>query len=243
VQNIEFLPPRYRHRRHSQRTLLQKVAVLGTAAAAIASLSAWQHRQERAAREAWLQADARHAVAEAADYRLTGLRGELADARAAADLCVFLQRPWPRSHMLAAIAAVLPEDVELTELRISYEALPSDGARSAGPAPTRTKVSEDALPAPLRDLRRLRGEFDAIQTVVQISGVAREPAALHRFVSALGEEPLFTRADLGSQEAFQHPRLGGVTRFAARAMVRPEYGHPLGPVRPVRVAHSGRAGR
>ncbi|MBW3598850.1 MAG: hypothetical protein KY475_16440 [Planctomycetes bacterium] len=244
MQYVEFLPPRYRHRRRSQQTLLRNVAALGAAAAVIASLSAWQHRQERAAREAWLEADARYSVAHDTNERLEQVRSELAAVRAGAELCVFLNRPWPRSQMLAAIAAAAPEELELTELRVSYEAIPTESeSRSSGARAGRAKEKAPQLPAALRDLQRLREQFDSVQTVVHISGIAGDSAALHRFVAALGEHRLFVRADLGSQEAVAHPQRGSVTKFAARVVVRPEYGHPRGPSGSAVAAVSGRGTR
>lgn len=228
MQHLEFLPPRYRHRRRSRRSVLRCAAIAGAAATIVVSLSSWQHRQERRARYAWSEAHARFTAAKNIDQELAKLRAELVHARAAADLCVFLQRPWPRSQVLDTIIRVLPAEVELTELHLSQETLPTNRAlQKGGGIERRAKEDSRALPPSLTDLRKLREEFDTVQTVVQVAGLAYESASLHHFVAALAREPLVVRCELGAQETVEHPQKGSVTKFSARIGVRPEYGHPL----------------
>jgi hypothetical protein len=225
IQTVEFLPPRYRQRQAARRNVLRRIGAVAAVAAGIGAASVWQHGQQRQARQQLAKVEARQQVVEANTRRLEELQWELANARAAAELCVFLRRPWPRTRIFASVVGAAPEKVELTEITISEEA-PDPGSSAGRSSPARSAAPGAAAnegPPAARDLRRLVEESGRTRTVVRIAGAAADSAAIHRFVANLSRDPLFARTELGSLESIEQPERGTVTRFAARIVVRDEY--------------------
>jgi hypothetical protein len=243
VQEIEFLPSRYRQRRAARRNVARRVGTLAVVAAGIGAASFWQHGQMRQAKQALAKAEAQEAVVKANTLRLEELKWELANAKAAAELCVFLERHWPRTRIFASVAGAAPEGVELTELSISQEAAEpaSTSNRSSAARGGAARNTAEEGPAALRDLRRLFGESGRMRTVVRVAGAAGDPAAIHRFVAELSQNPLFQRTELGSLESLEQPERGAVTRFETRIILRDEFGAPTGEspsVQPLQTARS-----
>jgi Tfp pilus assembly protein PilN len=195
------------------------LGALIVAALGVACASTWQHAQERRVRNELKLADTYALAAETNLKRLNALQAGLKEAQAAAQLCCFLQRAWPRTHVLAAVAQAIPPEVELMELEIVQE----EGAGDPSSFRTRGAGAQDAQaaakPPALQDLRRLDEEQGAKQTVLRLAGVAADPAAIHRFVADLGQRTLFARADLGSLETVDETERGPVTRFTARVVL------------------------
>jgi hypothetical protein len=229
MSHLEFLPPRYRQRRAARKNVVRKVVVLAGMAAVTASVALWQTAQERAARRELAQAAARDAVAQANQRRLAELQSELIHARAAAELCIFLRRPWPRARILATVINALPMDVELAELRIAYEeAAPDRPAPGAGSQKKRSAARKDAesVPPAVQDLQQLTTDFGRAQTVVHLSGAALDSLAIHRFIAHLSHDPLVARAELGSLEIGGSSERGAATQFTARIVMRDAFSAP-----------------
>jgi hypothetical protein len=241
---VEFLPPRYRQRRAARRSLLRRIGGVAAVGAGIAAASAWQHGQERAARQELAKVEAREQVVLANSRQLEELRWELAHARAAAELCVFLGRPWPRTRILAAVEGAAPAQIELTELAISQEAIaPVDSVvrRPLGRGGAPRTAAEEGPPAS-RDLRRLVEETGRMRTIVRVAGAAADPAIIHGFVANLSRDAIFDRTELGSLETLELPERGTVTRFEVRIVLRDEFG-AASPVEPNPAAAVQTAGR
>jgi hypothetical protein len=221
---VEFLPPRYRQRQAARRSLLRRIGAVAAVAAGVAAASAWQHGQERAARQVLAKVEAREKVVRSNEVRLEELRWELAHVRAAAELCVFLERPWPRTRILSAVEGAAPVEIELTELTISQEAIISEAAVARMPARRgASRTAEEEGPPAARDLRRLVEETGRLRTVARVAGAAADPAPIHRFVANLSRDPLFALTELGSLETLEQPERGTVTKFAVRIVLRDEF--------------------
>jgi hypothetical protein len=222
MHSIEFLPPRYRQQRAARRNMFRKVGIVAAAGVAVASAVVWQHAQARVIRRELDQAEARDSLAQANQRQLEELGSELANVRAAAELCVFLKQPLPRARILAAIGGALPPHVELAELRVVQEEGGRNVPARTPPLSRRASPSNetDNSPPARRDLRNLLDEYGRLQTVVYVAGAAFDSTAIHQFVANLNQDPTFTRAELGSLETTDQSERGGVTRFTASVMVR-----------------------
>ena len=229
MHDIDFLPSEYREEHRQRRWYERRILLLAGVAGMIAA-AAWSqsHRTLRLRVEL---ASCQPAYAAAAQTRetLNRLQSQLQLARTSADLVTYLRHPWPRTRILAALLAPLPSDVRFEELEILREApagAKPDKLRS--PAGQEDKETELAALAPAaRDLQRLRGQTDPQQTLVTITGVASDSAALHGYVSALGREPLFSKAQLQSSGIDRSDPTW--IRFRVTLVVRPGYGQPGGP--------------
>jgi len=230
MQEIDFLPVQYRQKYARRQWRPWRVAVV-TAFAVLLMAAVFGQRDRKRRAETELAAIVpQYDLAVGQNRRLAEIWTQLDAARNTAELLTYLRHPWPRTQLLAALLAPLPEGISLEELRITHET-PQGRA-----VPERRPRAENALeggqlntlPPAARDLTRLREEFDKTKTVVLISGTTSDTAALHRYLGELGGTSLFSRAELDSlQSAGNQP--AGTLQFRATLVVRPGYGQPGGP--------------
>jgi len=231
MHDIDFLPSEYRQNDDEHRWYLRRVLVATGVVAMIAAL-AWSQdrRSDGLAAELAAREPARVAAVETKDA-LGELQSQLQLAQAGADLVTYLRHPWPRTRILAAILGPLPDEITFEELYVNREV--SVGRK---PAERRSRPGEEGdqeptnQPSAIRDLERLREEFDSGQTIVTITGVTTESAALHQYLGALGRDALFSKSQLQSIEADTDDPAR--IRFRAMLVVRPGYGQPDGPSAP-----------
>jgi hypothetical protein len=233
MQEIDFLPAQYRQK-HVRRQWQpwRIVVVVAFVVLLVAAVLSQQNRKRQAEREL-AAIMPQYELAVSRNRRLAEIQAQLSTARNAAELFTYLRHPWPRTQLLAALWAPLPEAVTLRELKITPE-MPQGRAQSQRRSRTKSEAEDGELaklPPAVRDLKRLRDECDTTQTVVLISGMTSESAALHRYLGELGRASLFTKADLDSLESAENDP-AGTLQFRATLVVRPGYGQPGGPTIP-----------
>ncbi len=244
MQQIDFLPQEYRHRYRTRQNQLRTVALAGVVAVGLFAIELVQ--QYRYWQLGKAVADCRPAYNSAIQLQeeLTTLQQELRTAENEAQLFAYLQHPWPRTQIISALLLSLPAEIALDELEIHRRA--TSGRKVLASLVTSEKEEENPSPdtAGAADLKQLHQRYDARQTVVLITGKTTDLAALHYYLAQLGEQDLFTKAELQSVES--QDRLGTITRFRAQLTVRPGYGQKGGPVEPLffvkyhPVLHGGR---
>jgi hypothetical protein len=229
MHEIDFLPVEYRQKHAQQRLQSWRVlvALLFAALLGAASLAGYRHRQRLTADLEAIRPLHDDAVSRSA--RLADLQSLLKAARAESELYTYLRHPWPRTQILAALLAPLPDEIVFEQVQIRPE---SPNNRNAGvlSAKLESKAEEQEqskLPPAARDLKRLRGEADAAQIMVTVTGQASDGAALHRYLGELGKSDLFLKVQLRSAETEKADR--SALRFIAAILVRPGYGQPGGP--------------
>jgi hypothetical protein len=233
MQDIDFLPQRYREARAQRTKELWAVAVVFVYAGLLCTSGYLQRSDQRQFTQNLAAANAQRAVVTAQAARLAALQAELKQAQARAGLIAYLKHPWPRTQIVAAIVQPLLEGLALGELRVQrLEATPvmnrSSPTRSRAASPTDAKA--DTRSPVERDLERIREACDATSVVVTLKGTANDVSLVHMYLGALGKDRLFSRVDLmnvDSQEAQRQAGRG--CRFTARLVVRPGYGQPSGP--------------
>ena len=242
MKNIDFLPNAYRERnafRNARAWWGVVVLIFGTVILATASVQfTWRRSAEREL--ASLQDD--YFAATQRDLELARLQKQIQGASEAAALYTYLQHPWPRSQVLAAIAGPLPDSVHLYAIHVREELLPvvAPTGNSSGKRRTGGEAEGPKLSPEQQDLATLRQECDSRQTVVELDGMTDDVQMLHRYVAELGKSPLVAAANLKSLEAVSTdaeqigseegtvPRLSG-TRFRVHLAIKPGYGQPGGP--------------
>ncbi|MEQ8789397.1 MAG: PilN domain-containing protein [Pirellulaceae bacterium] len=239
MKNIDFLPARYRERRTARKSHLWRVLVVAAFGAAVGATAIGQYWLKQSVASQVQQVEQRHAVAQAKNEQFIALQRELQDRRAAAQLFAYLKHPWPRTQILAVLAATLPADVTLNELTIANEVVAGDprGEARGRARSQRDEQEADArlLPAE-RDLKQLRRQYDEARTVVYVVGRTGDIPALHRYVASLGDSPLFAQAELTSMEAVQETGREA-SEFHLRLVVVAAHGQAEAPLR--NVAASG----
>jgi Tfp pilus assembly protein PilN len=234
MQNIDFLPADYLQGRVERRWQPWHIVVV-LAFAGLISTAALGQRHHRRQLEAELESiGPQRAGAEEQNSRLTDLQSRLKEASAEAELFTYLQYPWPRTQLIDALLAPLPEEITFDELTIDGETL-IDNRNSPG-MPSRKlpdaekKTARTLLPAS-EDLQQLRAECDGSRSVVTVRGLATDSEALYRYLADLSRATLFAKTVLRSIEA-ESPGDGVQLRFFATVVVQPGYGQPGGPVNP-----------
>jgi hypothetical protein len=233
MQDIDFLPVRYRQKYVRRQSQPWRILVVAAFAVLLAA-AVFNQRDHRRRAERELEAIMpQYARAVRQNRQLAETWTQLDTARNTAELFTYLRHPWPRTQLLAAALAPLPEGISIEGLRITEET-PQGRAVPERRSRTESKTEEgglDKLPPAARDLTRLREQCDKIKTVLLISGTTRDSAALHRYLGELGGTSLFGRADLNSLESAGNEP-AGTLQYRATLVVRPGYGQPGGPTGP-----------
>lgn len=235
MHDLDFLPDQYRQRTASRQSQPWRVIVAGAFVLLLAVAVSTQHEHRQQAEEELASIQPQYDLAVNQTNQLTEVQTKLQTDRANAELYTYLRHPWARTQLLAAVLKPLPEGILFRQLEITSE-LPSGQAstqrrfRMAKKAEEET--AEDAnLPPAARDLKRLRKEVDKKQTVIKISGTAKQSPALHRYLGSLGNDGLFAKAELDSIENVEGSDAAEL-QFHATLVVRPGYGQPGGPTGP-----------
>lgn len=223
----DFLPASYRDVGRRRATQWMRLAISGVFVAGMALSAGYQQLLFRSAQAELDRVGRQYEPAQKLNQELARLQAELQSARQQAELLTFLRHPWPRSRVLSAIVTPLPQGVALDELRVGRENLPRPAGAAQRPA---AEQEADRLPPAVSDLTRLRAESAGLRWVATLSGQTADPAALHQYLAALGRDPLFQKAELGSIQAGGNEKS---SRFVVRlSLATPPGGEAPAPASP-----------
>lgn len=239
MKNIDFLPESYNHRRalrHARHCWLG-VGILFGLLISVAASGQWILR--RTLESQVRSIEQQYAIAQQRQAEMQQLKQaeKLIEERAA--LYSYLEYPWPKTQLLAAIAQPLPASVQLISLRILEQ---SEAARAV-PRPdgdTNHSAGEGEKPkeiTPQSVLADLRREHDPRRTILELSGETDSAKDLHEYVEALAKSPLFTSASLKGLELVKESSAKKVSKFEIRVMVVPGYGQPGAPAKKAAATH------
>lgn len=232
-RDIDFLPAEYRQSRSRLKSQPRRLIVTVLLAALVSAGTGVQYYRRHQVDAELAAVAPQYEAAVRQSETLGRLQTRLSAAQADAELFTYLLPPWPRTQILDALLAPLPEDLMLDQLQIAPEAASENVHLASGAekskAPKLTEEELGKLPPAVRDLRQLRQQDQRQQTVVTLSGVTSDTEALHRYIGELAKVPLFSKAELTAIETDSNAR-SQRPRFSARLVVRPGYGQPGGPV-------------
>lgn len=231
MHDIDFLPVEYRQK-HAQRQSQPWQIVVGVAIVALvaAAALAQQYRRHRVANDLAMILPVYDAAMNQQNC-MVETQKRLEVARASADLYTYLRHPWPRTQLLAALVAPLPETITLQQIQVLREA-PAAAATTELRQPLDKKAEEErikSLPPAQRDLLTLTGRLDPLQTVVVLTGTTTEIASLHHYIGELDATDIFDKAELDCFNSIDANKSGAVLQFRAVLAVEPGYGQPGGP--------------
>ena len=229
MQQIDFLPTKYRERDAVQKGRIWQLVVLLAFAAGVSSAAIGQYTLRKTVESELLGIEDRHATAERKQAEVNELQQKLAESKEVAALYTYLKFPWPRTQLISQIVDSLPEAIALTELTIGNADVRAAPTRK--PPPTAEEAADEQSSPAHRDLSDLRKQHDLRDTRVELTGSAEDIVALHAYVAQLGQSPLFQSAKLDSLESRPED---GVSTFLVRLVVTPGYGQPGGPKGPLR---------
>jgi hypothetical protein len=229
MQDIDFLPQRYRDAHAQRKRKLWGMVVVLMYAALLCTSGYLQKARQRRLTQDLAAANAQRTIVTAQSARLAAVQAELKQAEARAGLIAYLRHPWPRTQIVAAVVEAISPGLSLDELRV--QRLETTHALQRRPAAGNTAEAkaDDRTPAQ-RDLERLRDTCDVNSVVVMLKGAADDLSLVHMYLGRLGKDTLFSRVDLMNIDGQDAQRAGGKgCRFTARLVVRPGYGQPQGP--------------
>ncbi len=226
MHEIDFLPDDYRQQQATRHNNLWRFLVLFAFIGLVAVGAITEHRGLNAKRERLRQAQTEEKSFQAQTAVLAAVRSDVNDLRPFAELVAYLDHPWPRTQVLDALLRRLPESITLDEIRIHRQTT-KVGPRVDSLRPLRRPEKTDQQPpAPpaAEDLARLRQLADQSDVLVSLSGVTREHAELHRYLSGLGRIDLFTNVELLDVGSLDPKRQA--FPFSVQLTLRPGHGQP-----------------
>lgn len=236
MKDVDFLPACYREKSAHRKTQAWRGIVVAAFGALLAA--GWLGQLEIRSLVQTQLDDVRRQYDHVTEQgkKIAALQNELREARAEAELLTYLRHPWPRTQLLASIAAPLTDAITFRKLTIHQEeaaASPLAGLAAHNvTAPVSgvadAKAAEAALPPAERTLKKLRAALDEAPLTVTLEGVSRDSASLHVYIGKLAESDWFSEAELRSVDRLANEEQAAL-RFVARLVVRPGYGHPKRP--------------
>lgn len=247
MKNIDFLPDVYRHQRalrHSRHCWMGVGILFGLAIAGAAS-GQWYFRSSLAAQLRVVEP--RYAISRSRQAEMEQLQSGKKVTQELAALYLYLEHPWPRTQLLAAVAEPMPPSIRLTDLNLVEQADTAAIARGPDGDTNHSTAAADknAKPTPKSVLAEIRREHDRQQTILEISGDAASTKELHEYVDSLARSPLFASASLKGLESGGEVKKG-IASFHIRIVVRPGYGQrgaPSSKAAAAAVAVAGAAAR
>ncbi len=228
MQEIDFLPQRYREQSAERRQTLFRAAVAASFFLLLGVVSVRQIALKRAVQHDLEQIMDAVVASEQTHARIEALEKELALETERACLYAYLQHPWPRTNLVEAVARDVPKEIDLAELQIELQQPGGSKRRRFQPEVSPRQQTPAAASAWERDLEQLREEYDTLKTVVLVRGLTRDTDALHTYLADLSRSPYFSNAELVSLETASL-RASNASQFTIRLTARPGYGQPNGP--------------
>ncbi|TWT31386.1 hypothetical protein [Blastopirellula retiformator] len=218
MQEIDFLPKKFRDRRKRRRANLYRwigAASIGALLAIAALLQLGVQHQLQSKRN---QLEAPYQAAVAKRDQLVALQSKLTDQRSEARLYAALCSHWPATQLLVCITAQTPESLSFRELKLYQETT----------AIARRKSEEDEAAASqsptLRDydyFESLRGSRTA---KIDVNGDVMEVSELYEYLVKLNDHPLIQRANIESVEPVAQGDDSGRSEFELQVVLTPPLG-------------------
>jgi hypothetical protein len=227
MQDIDFLPESYRDQYARRRNRLPRVALVVIFALMVLIPTLLQQQQLRKLRRQYRASDEHHQQAKLRQQRLREVRDKIESRSNLARMYTYLRHPWPRSRILQAVIADLPDSITLTEMTLLKR---SESGGHGGSSPRKAKTPQAADTAELspaqQALDSLRAHYDHVTLQVTLSGVTRDAPQLHEYLGKLDENLLLENPRLVSLSVSDEPRS---FEFRAQIDIIPGYGQRGGP--------------
>ncbi|MHB8899676.1 MAG: hypothetical protein ACYC6Y_13090 [Thermoguttaceae bacterium] len=226
MPEIDFLPADFKARHTRRHGRSWQAIVIAAAIGLLVVVAVGQSRTLHQIEAKVAQVEPERQMLLARQLELEQLRAEVAQREARAQLLAYMRHPWPRTQLLSAILASLPETIACEKIHISREA-PGGQALPQAVGDAGQEDLAKLQPAE-RDLRLLQGECDPAVVAIVLEGTTGDGIELHRYLNRLNRVPLLDKVELHSLEATTGDTQAKF-RFEARITVRPGFGQPRGP--------------
>ncbi len=220
--DIDFLPDKYRERYHVRYQRIWRITVTALFAGVVIGSATLQHWLRYDAEQRLEKITTTHVESLKINQRLSVLYRQLDARKNEAALLTYLRHRWPTTQLLQHALVPLEQGIRLDRVRVFGQVIDPQAARRLGrPDRARDSSTKEREPAMVRDLELLRGRYDSRVTILEISGVADDLAAFHRYVGKLAIAPLFQRVEITQLESKAEGGDSERTEFRVRIEVKP----------------------
>lgn len=195
MNEIEFLPKRFREKRRSSSVKIPRLLVFSLLVALLAVVSLYELFKLHHVRSQLATLKAQHERIAQLQQEVERTRNEVIQKRHHARLLTFLDHRYPKSQILAQITNPLPSEITIKRIELTHTQPVSSSSRQ------RSEKSSDQTPqgSPLEiDLKQLIADNKGRICTVELEGTTEDTSLLYTFLAALHESPLVDAAKIES---------------------------------------------
>ncbi len=215
MNEIEFLPKKFRERRARNNIRVSRTFVLLLLAAAMALVTIYQLSSLRRVQVQLADLEDAHAQVAQLMAEVDLKREEVHRLRHYARLLTFLEHPYPKSQIVASLANLIPPEMVITQMHLSHPA-----ARTGAFQPL-AEADTSKMPAMEQDLQKLVHETRTRRCTVELEGTTEDTSALYEFLARLHQLEIVESAKIESVD----PRTGTagteISNFTAHIKIKP----------------------
>ena len=195
MNEIEFLPKRFREKQHHSNIKISRWLVLSLLLGAMALVSLYQFASLHRARGQLATMKTQHERIAALLQKVDQSRSKLDQMRHHARLQTFLDYPYPKSQVIAAVSNPLPAEIVITRIELARTQWATDRTRET--SENAADQSRQGHPMEL-DLKQLVTESQRRLCTLEIEGTTIDTSSLYTFLAALHESDIVRSAKLES---------------------------------------------
>lgn len=222
MNEIEFLPKKYLEKRARSnvkwsRLLLLMLVLVGIVGVGLYQVAALHHLHSQLA-----EVDDEHQRIVKLMTEVNNKREVLNRLQHSARLLTFLEHPYPRSQILAALVNPLSDQIALSQIHLTHQQTDPNVFRTLADL---SDPKQAATVHPMKqDLNTLTAESRLRQCTVELAGTTDDPSTLYNFLTALHQSEIVETAKIESIDP--HHRADGTefSNFTAHIKIKRGYG-------------------
>ncbi|MBA2114974.1 hypothetical protein [Bremerella alba] len=216
---IEFLPKKYREKQKSHNFQVSRLLLIVVIVAGMSSVLLYQLASLHSVKRQVAALDDQHEKVVQLMQEVDQRRGEVVVKRHHAKLLTFLDHPFPKSQIIAAIANPLPTEIAITRVQVTVEQVASTNAK---PPSEKGKKAPQGHPMEL-DLKQLIDEVKAHRCTVEVEGTTDDTSCLYTFLASLHQAEIIESAKIESIDPHQKTDGSEFSNFTAHVKVKRGY--------------------
>lgn len=220
MNDIEFLPKRFRERQRRSNIKVSRWLVLSLFLGAMALVSIYQLASLHHAKGQLATLKSQHERIAALLQQVDQARLKLDQMRHHARLQTFLDYPYPKSQIIAAVTNPLPAEIIITRIELIRIQLSTDASRNTS---ENTSDQRQHGPAMELDLKQLISESKSRHCTLEIEGTTSDTSSLYTFLAALHEAEIVRSAKLESIDPKTDSEGREISSFTAHVNVEQGY--------------------
>lgn len=220
VNEIEFLPKRFREKQRHSNIKVSRWLVLSLLLGVMALVSLCQLASLHHVRGQLATLKTQHDRIAALLQEVDKSRSRLTQMRHHARLQAFLDHPYPKSQIIAEVTNPLPAEIVITRIELARTLRAADGTRAV--AENASDQGKKGHPMEL-DLKQLVSESERRQCTLEIEGTTSDTSSLYTFLATLHESDIVQSAKLESIDPQTNAQGQELSSFTAHVNI--EQGH------------------